>query len=354
MWTFILSIGLMITGFVFVGPLMKLMGIEAVVFTQALNYMRIIFLGIPLLFEYFIFQALLRGVGDVNTPLYVILGTVLLNLVLDPLFMFGYGWIPAYGVAGTAIATLLTQGVAGIIGLWILFSGRRNIKVESKNFVYDKPLLKKVFKLGLPTSLENGLRSFGLVTITFIAAMFGTAMVAAWGVGGRMLNLVIIPCWGLSVATSTLIGQNIGAKKLKRATDTANQSTLIGFLVLSLIGVIMFFGAEAISAFFVPNETEVIYWSAMFIKIMAFTFGFIALRMVSLGVFKGSGNTRTSLFIAMLYMWGILIPLAYILPQTSLGQVGLWAAFPVANVVSATVALVINVKGNWKHKKIIE
>lgn len=354
MITFFVSMILMIFGVLMAEPVMGLMGVEEVVLQQAVSYMRIIFLGVPLLFQYFVFQSLLRGVGDVKTPLYIVFGTVILNLVLDPLFMFGYGPIPAYGVTGTAIATLGTQGIAGLIGIFILCCGKKNIKIERKHFVFDKAFLKKIFYLGAPTSIENGIRSFGLVTLTFIAAMFGTEMVAAWGIGGRILNFVIIPCFGLAIATSALVGQNMGAKKIHRAEKTGFMSSLIGFIVLTVFGIMMFFGAESISSFFVPGEKDVIYWSSSFIRLMAFTFGFIALRMVAGGVFKGSGNTKTSLFTAMLYMWILLIPLAYLLPFTSLGQIGMWVAFPIANVLSASVAFLIMIKGDWKNKKIIE
>lgn len=352
---FIVSLILTIIGYFSAESIINMLGAEASVASLSISYMKIIFLGMPLLFQYFIFQSLLRGVGDVKTPMYIVLGTVLLNLILDPLFIFGYSFIPAMGVDGAAWATLGTQGLAGLIGIILLFTGKFELKVKKEYLKPDIKLAKKIFNLGLPTALENSIRSFGLIVMTGIVAGFGTVMIASWGIGSRMLNFVIVPCFGLSIATSTLVGQNIGAKKINRAEKTGKYSAIIGFLTLTLFGIIMFFAAENIAKLFVPGELEVIKESTLFIRLMAFTFGFIALRMIIGGVFRGSGNTKTSFIVALTYLWILNIPLAYILSYyTTIGARGIWYALPIANVISALIALIIFLTGKWKEKKLIE
>jgi len=125
----IISIVLAVIGY-FLSPfLIHLMGVEKDVFLSAVSYIKISFIGMVFVFTYMVFQSLMRGVGDVKTPMYIVLGTVFLNLVLDPLFIFGYGFIPAYGVAGAAIATIGTQGLAAIIGISLLLKGKASNKI---------------------------------------------------------------------------------------------------------------------------------------------------------------------------------------------------------------------------------
>jgi len=125
-----ISIVLATIGYILSPFFISLMGVEKSVFSGAVSYMKISFIGMIFMFTYMVFQSLMRGVGDVKTPMYIVLGTVLLNLILDPLFIFGYGFIPAYGVTGAAIATIGTQGLAAIIGIFLLLKGKHQIQVH--------------------------------------------------------------------------------------------------------------------------------------------------------------------------------------------------------------------------------
>ncbi|USN45578.1 MAG: MATE family efflux transporter [Candidatus Woesearchaeota archaeon] len=351
----IVSIVLSALGYVLSPFLISLMGADTNVFVPAVQYMKISFIGMVFMFVFMVFQSLMRGVGNVNVPLYVVLGTVLLNLVLDPLFIFGYGVIPAYGVAGAALATIGTQGIAAIIGIIILSRGNYQIKLHWSDLKPDYVLIKKMFKLGLPASIEQSTRALGMTIMTFLVATFGTVTLAAYGIGGRMLSFVIIPALGLSMATSTLVGQNMGAGKIKRAENIAKLSTLAGFIFLSIVGVLFFFFAAQLATLFIPGELEVIQSSTLFIQIMALSFGFIGIQMALNGAFRGSGNTLISMVLSIISLWVLQFPLAYILSfHTSLAEVGLWIAFPVANVLAAGIALAWFAKGTWKQKKITE
>jgi len=191
--------------------------------------------------------------------------------------------------------------------------------------------------------------------MAFLVATFGTITIAAYGIGVRVLSFIIIPAVGLSMATSTLVGQNIGANKIKRAEKIVKFSAISSFLVLTFVGAVTFLFAQQISAFFIPGQIETIHSSALFIKIMAFTFGFIGIRQVLNGAFRGSGNTLISMMLAIISLWILRLPLAYILSlHTSLAKLGIWIAFPVGNVVSAIIAIVWFAKGTWKKKNITE
>ncbi len=331
------------------------MGVESNVFLNAVLYLKISFGGLIFMFTYLVFQSLMRGVGDVKTPLYIVFGTVLLNLILDPLFIFGYWFIPALGVAGAAIATIMTQGISAVIGIIILLRGKHQIHLHLNDLKPDIPLLKKMFRLGFPASIEQSTRALGMIIMIFLVASFGTITLAAYGIGGRILSFIILPAIGLSMATSTLVGQNIGAGKVKRAEKIAKLSSLTGFIVLTLAGILTFFFAGQISAIFIPGELETIQATSLFIKIMALTFGFIGAQMSLNGAFRGSGNTMIPLVLSIVSLWVLRFPLAYILSKhTALAELGIWIAFPIANVIAATITIIWFAKGTWKQKRLTE
>jgi len=350
---FIVSVILSVFGY-FLSPfLVSLMGVESNVFSNAVSYMRISFIGMIFMFTYMVFQSLMRGVGDVKTPMYIVFGTVILNLILDPLFIFGYWFIPALGVAGAAVATIGTQGISAVIGVILLLRGKHQIHLRLNNLKPDIPLIKKMFRLGAPASIEQSTRSLGMIIMTFLVASFGTLTLAAYGIGGRILSFIILPALGLSMATSTLVGQNIGAGKIKRAEKIAKLSSLTSFIILTLVGILFFFFAEQISAIFIPGELETIQATALFIKIMALTFGFIGVQMSLNGAFRGSGNTIIPLVLSIVSLWILRFPLAYILSKyTSLTELGIWIAFPVANVIAAIITIIWFAKGTWKQKQL--
>ena len=349
------SIFLATMGYILSPFLIGLMGAEATIFSNAVLYMKISFVGIIFMFIYMVFQSLMRGVGDVKTPMYIVTGTVLLNLILDPLFIFGYSFIPAFGVSGAAIASIGTQGLAAIIGIAILLKGKHKIQLRLGDLRPDWTLIKKMFKLGLPASIEQSNSALGMTVMTFLVATFGTLALAAYGIGSRILMFVIIPALGLSMATSTLVGQNIGAGKINRAEKITKLSALISFIVLTIVGIIIFLFAKQISAMFLPGEIATIQSSALFIKIMALTFGFIGIQMSLNGLFRGSGNTMISMVLSIISLWVLRFPLAYILSRhTALAEIGLWIAFPIVNVLAVIITVIWFTKGTWRQKQITE
>jgi len=351
----IISIILTAIGYFSSPFLVNLMGAEKAVFLSAVSYMKISFIGMIFLFIYMVFQSLMRGVGDVKTPMYIVFGTVLLNLILDPLFIFGYGFIPAFGVAGAAVATVGTQGLAAIIGIVLLLKGKYQIQLYLNDLKPDYHLIKKMFRVGFPASIEQSTRALGMTVMTFLVATFGTLTLAAYGIGSRILMFIIIPALGLSMATSTLVGQNIGAGKIKRAEKITKLSSLTGFVVLTIVGIITFLFAKQIVAIFIPGELETIQASALFVKIMALTFGFIGIQMSLNGLFRGSGNTIISMVLSIVSLWVLRVPLAYLLSMhTHFAELGIWIAFPVANIISATIAIIWFAKGTWKQKNLTE
>ncbi len=351
----IVSIFVSVIGYFISEPVMRLMGAAPDVIPMAVSYLKISFFGLVFLFGFFVFQSLMRGVGDVKTPMYIVMGTVLLNLFLDPLFIMGFGPVPAFGVSGAAIATIITQGSAAVIGFLMLFSGKYEIHLKWKDIKFDFKLVKKMFFLGFPSSVAQSSRALGLTVMAFLVASFSTLVVASYGIGARILSFIIIPAVGISMATSTLVGQNIGAGKVERAEEITKLSSLISFVILTALGIVFFIFAEPITAAFIPNDPKVIESGALFVRIMSLSFGFIGVQFTINGTFMGAGNTGVSMVLSIIAFWVFQFPLAYVLSKhTSLEEVGIWLAIPISNVLVTIVAIIWYKRGDWKNKRIIE
>ncbi len=217
-------------GYAITPLLLHLMGVAPEVYRGALWFMRIVFIALPFTFIYAMAQALMRGVGEVNEPLYIVAGTVFVNFVLDPVLIFGKFGFPAWGVTGAAIATLIAQLIAAAIALRLLFGGRYGIHIHWRDFKPDFAFVKRAFLLGYPASIEQSARGLGMTVLTFLIAGFGTTVMASFGVAGNVFNVVIIPALGFSMATSTLVGQSIGAGNIARAEKVARLAAVITFV----------------------------------------------------------------------------------------------------------------------------
>ncbi len=342
-------------GYVITPYLLELLGVAPDVYAGALGFMRVSFIGIIFVFLYAMFQALMRGIGETKIPLMIVLGTVLLNFILDPFFIFGWGPMSGQGVVGAALATLLTQALAALIGMIIFLRGRHGIELSWRGLVPDPPYIKRAFLLGFPGSVELSTRGLGLIVMSFLVASFGTLTIAAYGVGSTILQLVIIPAMGLSMAVSTLVGQNIGAGNIQRASRIALLGTGLGFGILTLVGIIAFAFAPLIVAFFVPHDPDVIAEGARFIRIMCLAWGGMGIQLCVVATFRASGNMLMAMVIALVSQFMIQFPLAYVLSKHTLLQAhGLWWSFPVTNVLVAVVSLSWFARGSWKTARLTE
>lgn len=351
----IVSIILSLIGMLLSPQVLRLIGTPADIYEMALRYMRLSFIGILPNFCFFMFQSIMRSIGKPTLPVYIVIGTVILNFILDPLFMFGWGIIPRMEVFGVAFATLITQTIAAVIGFFILFAGKRGIHLKIKDFIPDKSFIKRSFLLGLPASIEQSARSLGMVVMTSFIAGFGTLAVASYGAGSNIIQLIIIVALGLTAATATLTGQNIGAGNIERAAKITRLSMRISFISLSLMGALVFFLAPSLVGFFVPDEVSVIAGGAFFLRIIALSFGLIGVQMSVAAVLQSSGSTSTSMFLTLASQWILQLPLAFILSRyTSLAVNGIWYAFPITNLLTSLAAIIIFKAGRWKKKRLTE
>jgi Na+-driven multidrug efflux pump len=253
------------------------------------------------------------------------------------------------------LATLVTQALAAVLGIVIFLRGRHGIMLRWHALVPDGPYIKRAFFLGLPGSVELSTRGLGLVIMSFLVASFGTLTIAAYGVGSNVLQVVMIPAMGLGQAISTLVGQNIGAGNIERASRVAQLGAFFGFIALTAIGLLAYGFAPEIVAFFIPQDQGVIAEGAHFIRIMCLAWGGMGIQLCLVSAFRASGNMLIAMVIALVSQWMLQFPLAYVLSKhTTLAAGGLWWSFPVTNIVVAVVSIAWFARGGWKETRLTE
>jgi putative MATE family efflux protein len=351
----LVSIVLGVIGYAVAPTLLRLMGAPPEVLPGAIGFMRVSFVGLVFNFFFFMFQSIMRGIGETKLPVFIVLGTVILNFLLDPFFIFGWGAFPAMGVKGAAVATVSTQSLAAIVGLVVLLSGRYAVHLAWRDFLPDLTYIKRAFFLGFPASVEQSARALGLTVLTFLIATFGTVTIAAYGVGSTLLQVVMIPAMGLSMAVSVLVGQNIGAGNIERASHIGRLGSWLGFGVLTALGLIAFLFARQLVAFFVPTDPNVIASGAQYVRIMALSWGLVGAQFSLTGVLRASGNMVVTMVLTLVSQWVLQFPLAYVLSKhTTMGAVGIWWAFPISNVVIVLITMAVYAKGDWKRTRLLE
>jgi putative MATE family efflux protein len=348
------SVILAIIGYLLSPLFLTALGVAPNVYDGALGFMQISFIGLVFNFSFMVFQSVMRGVGRAVLPVFIVLGTVILNFALDPLFIFGWHFIPALGVKGAAMATVSTQSLALIIGFVILFRGKHDIHLHLSDFKPNLVHIKRAFKIGLPSSIEQSMRAIGMTAMTFLIVPFGTSTVAAYGAGSNLIQLIMIPALGLSMAISTLVGQNIGAGNMPRATAIARLGAFLGFSLLAVFSLIAYVFAAPIIAFFVPGDALVIKGGAVFLHTVCISWGFLGLQLCLVGVLRATGNTVIPMMLALVSQWVLQFPIAYVLSHyTKMAEKGIWLAFPISIIITALITLIIYAKGGWKKKQMI-
>ena len=350
--TLLVGLGLVIgvAGFILTPHLLRLLQTPADSWQMTYDYMRWIWAGIPMLFAFFVYQGVSTGLGDTIGPMQVNLITVVLNVILDPILIFGWGPVPAMGVVGAAIATVFCRGVASMIGISRLIRGRGGLRIRLADMKPTAYTMGKILRIGLPVGMGQMGTSMGFTVMIGIVNSFGSAVTAAFGVGNRIIHMAMVPAMGLSQANATAVGQNLGAGDESRAEKSVNSSLLLIGMILLPVTVAMFFFGGDISRAFV-NDPSVISLGRTMFRITTpsvFVFGFL---LVILGSFQGSGHTMPVMVLNMSRLWALRIPGAYLLAYTAgLGAMGIWWAMFISNTVIAVSGWIWFRTGSWKKK----
>jgi Na+-driven multidrug efflux pump len=362
------SVVLGAVGYVAVGTFLDLLGASPDVLPLASGYMQVISAGLPFMFGFFVFISLMRGYGDTITPMLVMFGSVVLNIALDPILIFGFDGNPLFGIlgargveqqlfaatgytgsgiTGAAIATVFSRSLALIVGLGVMFRGTRGVQIHLSQMAPDFGYLRKLLEIGVPASVEVTGRALSVNLLLVVVGMFPTTVVAAYGIGVRVFSVIFLPAIAVARGVETMTGQNIGAEKEHRAEQAADFAAKAMFVVLAAVGVVAWVAAEPIIGVF-TNDPDVIAVGVDFLHWVAPTFGFIGIMRSYTGSFRGAGETLTAAAISILMLGVIRLPVAYG-ASLSYGSTGIWMAFTVSNVAGALIAYAWYRRGTWRE-----
>ncbi len=348
------------------------------VYPYSLTYATIIFLGIPFSFTFMAFSALMRAAGDTKTPVKITLLTVAINIVLDPLLIFGWIGFPKLGVAGAALATVFANSVGALIGLYLLFSNRVGLSLSLENLKPDLEFYKKIFRVGLPSSIGQSANSFGFVILTRIIFGFGDVTYAAYVITTRLVNFLTSISRGISMAMGTMIAQNVGAENYERAKTIAERTMIVNFAIASFA--ILIIGILRVPIFRVfLNDPAVIRESDVVLKYFLISVPFFnGIFIVVNRTFSSAGHTKKSMLLGILRLWGLRIPLSYafgyipalVSASSILGHEfavriplaelfgytskGVFFGMGMSNFIAAVVALAWFMRGSWMRRIIGE
>lgn len=329
----LITIVLVIVGISAINPLLAVLQTPVELQGYVSQYLLVFFMGLPFMFALFLFSSGMQGRGDTMTPLVIQIITVLINVILDPLLIFGIGIFPRLEVLGAAIATVIARAIAAVIGIYLLFRGTDGYRLRLKEMVPRKRELFQLIKISLPISLGQSTSALGFAVMQGVVNHFGVAVIAAFGIGNRIIALFNMPCMGFGRAVSILVGQRLGAKEPDEAKAIVKAgfiSTLV-FIVPSML-FIFFFGSNIIELF--VSDSETIMWGGRLFRTVSLSVILFGLIMVFHGAFTGAGDTKPIMFFNILRLWGLRVPLAYILAiLIKQGPDGLWNAMLLSNIV---------------------
>jgi len=378
----LLALALSALGFLFTDDLLGLLPSQAETTTDviplAAAYMEVFFLGLPFLFGFFVFSALMRGYGDTQTPMRVMFLSVALNVVIDPLLIFGWeaAAIPALGIRGAALATIISRGAASVLGVYVLFFTTRGPDVAVEDLLLKFEHVSQIVRIGVPSALEQSASAAAMLTLTAMVVTFAPAVVAAYGLGNRLVSVIFLPAMGLGRATNTMVGQNLGADQADRAERAVWIAAKTGAGVMLAAAVVAAVFPEPIVGVFMTTGTDraadTIALGSNYLRIRSVEFAFIGVLQVLLGAFRGAGDTKTAMGFSIIALWvgrvptvaylalGVITlgPLAIPLLDLSLGPLviqaldlgpeGIWIGMALGNILGAITALAWFTRGTWK------
>jgi len=310
------------------------MGTDAMVTAEGLKYMWVIFAGIPLYFLFVWLSAAFRAVGDAQTPLRLLAVAAAVNLVVDPILIFGVGPLPALGVAGAALATVASWLVASARGWFLL--GRLGIR--PRVFAFLRPPLEETWralKVGLPLALEGALFSLIYILLTRVITDFGTPSVAALGIGHKLEVLNYFVCAGIGAAATTLVGQNLGAGERRRAVRSAWRALFLTCLPVGAVTILLVSFPEAAIGVF-SNDARVVAVGSTYVLLVGMTQLFMAAEVVMLGAFAGAQWTAIPAIIEIGFT-AVRVPLAMWLISGGWGVEAVWFAIASTTVVKGLI-----------------
>lgn len=337
-----------IVGYVFLPQLMYLIGARDEALALGLQYGRIIFIGLPINYAIWTIFTALRGTANPHKAMMLMLGFSVLNMALDPILIFGWLGLPAFGMVGAAYASVITFTTIFTIGIWVFFSGRANVRVRWRS--KERMSLSSMWilvRIGIPSWLAEMSFSSSRLVITPMIAGFGTVVVAAYGVANQIMGLGFTLLVGIGLGLSALIGQTVGAGKIERAKKIGDRSVVLAIGAMALFGLIVFvFAHQVLGIFFSKSGT--ITHGVNLLRILAFSLPFMGALMMIEYVHTGVGLNSPAMVVNIINSWFLqVLPIFIIREFLNGGELAVWWVMMLAGAVSACLFYAYYRRGRW-------
>ena len=339
-------------GIIFPKEILGLMGGESDLIEEGYGYTRILLSGNITVVLLFLINAVFRGAGDASVAMWTLVLSNGLNIILDPIFIFGWGPVPAYGVEGAAIATTIGRGTAVIAQFLILFFGWSRIKLGIKDFVIRLDVMWNLIKVSL-----GGIGQFLIGTSSWVFLMrimseFGSDVLAGYTISIRVMMFTLMPSWGMSNAAATLVGQNLGAKQPERAETSVWKTGKYNAIFMISISVIYLLFAKYIIGLF-SDVPDVVEYGALSLQVITAGYVFYAYGMVIIQAFNGAGDTKTPTLVNFFCFWLFQLPVAYLAAITlDFGPLGVFGTITITEILIAIWGMILFKKGKWKKVEV--
>jgi putative MATE family efflux protein len=348
----LVSVPFAVIGIVWAQDLLRLMGADAWTLEHGYVYMQWMLGGNVVIMLLFVINAIYRGAGDAAIAMRVLWVANGLNIVLDPILIFGLGPIPAMGIEGAAIATNIGRGAGVAMQLWILFRGGHHIHVLSSQLALRSAVLFNIVRTSLGGIGQMIIAMTSWIFLMRILANIGSEAVAGATIAIRIMMFVMMPAWGMSNAAATLVGQNLGAQQPGRAEAAVWRIGCYNMAYLIAVSVVFFLFPDRLIAIF-SDEPAVIAIGGEWLRILSYSFFVYGWWMVTVQAFNGAGDTATPTRINLVFFWLIQIPLSYYLAiELGWQQSGVfWGVF-VSETAVGLFTLWLFTHGKWKTAKV--
>lgn len=348
----LISLPFSLAGIFFGRDLLALMGADEWSLNHGYHYTQWMLGGNAVIVLLFVINAIFRGAGDAAIAMRVLWIANGLNMLLDPLLIFGWGPVPAFGIEGAAIATNIGRGIGVATQLWVLFKGGKHIRIKKSQFHWDVKIVRNIIDTSLGGIGQMLVSTTSWIFLMRIMATVSNEAVAGATIAIRIMLFTLMPAWGMSNAAATLVGQNLGAGNPERAESSVWTIGLYNMIFLIAVSVIYFVFNLSLMRIFTDDQ-QVIKIGAEWLQILSYSYFIYGWWMVSVQAFNGSGDTRTPTKINVVFFWLIQIPLAYWLAiSLDWEHSGVfWAVF-VSETLAGIFTLWLFKRGSWKKVEV--
>lgn len=336
----------------YAADILALMGAAPEVIAYGLRYSQIIFAGNLAILLLFLINGAFRGAGQPHLAMRALWIANGANIILDPLLIFGIGNINGLGLEGAAWATTIGRSIGVVYQLYHLFNGKHLLKIMQANLVISFSVIRRILQVSSGGMGQYLIDSASWIFLTRIIAEFGSNALAGYTIAFRIIIFALLPAWGLSSAAATLVGQNLGAQKAKRAELAVWLTARYNVAFMAVVTLLFLLFGEHLAGFF-ASEPEVILVASEALKIITLGYVFFGLGMVMVQAFNGAGDTRTPSLINIVVLWMIEIPLAYLLAITfGFAATGIFIAIAFCHSFHALVSWWLFRQGKWKKVRV--